>query len=116
MLAFQLLMLVVVSPLSASIWVGFLLLLALLNLRFALGLPIFTLTPSTGGRAIRQSWRLTRGWVSVRLEFVHLGTMQQLSQHPNTLVLGHRGFSDLGAENTIGGHEAAAAHMPISSR
>src|SRR5690606_40580075 len=38
----------------------------------------------------------------------HLGTMQQLSQHPDTLVLGHRGFSGGGVENTIEGLEAAA--------
>lgn len=245
------------SPTSAAVWTGFLVLLALLNLRYALSLPIFVLTNATGGKSMRQSWRLTRGWAAVRLAFAtlivlflaglatlaltvlailptalsdeilptaspavaafslgfaqligmlltgfvvswlaavllilvvqredqlapelrpllgsaiiaeqadtaagatpavsgavttdsastdaatpdaaaaplghrrriaglfagaavlamglgffHLGTMQQLSQHPNTLVLGHRGFSDGGAENTISGLEAAVA-------
>ncbi len=55
------------APVTAAIWVGFMLLLALLNLRFALGLPIFVLTAATGGQALRQSWRLTRGWAAVRL-------------------------------------------------
>lgn len=220
------------SPVSAAVWTGFLLLLALLNLRYALSLPIFVLSRATGGKAMRQSWRLTRGWAALRLAFAtlivlfiagvltlaltviailptalsdtilpaaspavaafslgvaqlagmlltgfvvswlgavllvlvfqredqlapelrpligsaasdeasthtpaapighrrriaglfagaavlamglgffHLGTMQQLSQHPDTLVLGHRGFSDGGAENTISGLEAAVA-------
>lgn len=219
------------APATAAIWVGFVILLALLNLRFALALPIFVLTAATGGKSLRQSWRLTRGWAAVRLVlavivvlllagtvtfvltwiaiaptaladavwpaaspavaafslgaaqviglaltafvlsvlgavllslvlqredqltagltiaqssaaplssepasgagatsgsrrnrlaalagltaiaigfgFFHLGTMQQLSQHPDTLVLGHRGFSSNGAENTIEGLEAA---------
>ncbi len=219
------------SPVSAAIWTGFLVLLALLNIRFALSLPVFVLTSATGGRSMRQSWRLTGGWAAVRLVlaaliilllaglstlvltllaiaptaaadafapdaapavaafslgtaqlvgmaltslvitllgavlvslvsqregrlaadlraergdsatphpqdspedsrgrrsrrtlgvlvagaavlavclgFFHLGTMHQLSQHPDTLVLGHRGFSNGGAENTIGGLEAA---------
>ncbi len=206
------------SPTSSAIWIGFMALLALLNLRFALGLPLFALTEATGGQAVRRSWRLTRGWAALRLAlagaavllaaalatlvlvgiaivptaiadaaapgaspavaafslgvaqllgmaltalvtsmlgaillalmrqreqlsenasaaaphrrgdrrlalllvagsaaialalgFFHLGTMRQLSQHPQTLVLGHRGFSDGGAENTIEGLEAAAA-------
>lgn len=220
------------SPVSSAIWTGFMLLLALMNLRFALSLPVFALTTATGGKSMRLSWRLTRGWAAVRLVlavivvlalagvatvvltalaivptaitdiaapaasppvaafslgiaqvlglaltafvlsllgavlltlvseredqlaavplqpvgaadplrdhpklgaratrsrkqlgaliagaaalslafgFFHLGTMQQLSQHPNTLVLGHRGFSDGGVENTISGLEAAVA-------
>lgn len=36
-----------------------------------------------------------------------VGTMQRLSEYPETLVLAHRGFSDGGVENTIGGLEAA---------
>ncbi len=211
------------SPVSSAAWIGLMLLLALLNLRFALSLPVFALTDASGRRAMRRSWRLTRGWaaialaiavllvlaaaavltlllvvaailptaiadeaapgaspaiaafslgiaqllgmaltafvtatvtgvllallhrrlpdedrpapamadpraaapiragafalplvtggavVAIGLGFVHLGTMQQLSQQPQTLVIGHRGFSDGGAENTIGGLEAAAA-------
>ncbi len=220
------------SPTTSAIWTSFMLVLALLNLRFALSLPVFALTDATGGRAMRLSWRLTRGWAAVRLVlaviivltlagaatlaltmlaivptaitdvatppaspavaafslgiaqvvgialtalvlvmlggmllslvseredqlaaelhepsgaadprpesaqprafsapqrkrtgafvalatalavafgFFHLGTMQQLAQHPNTLVLGHRGFSDGGVENTIPGLEAATA-------
>lgn len=55
------------SPTTATIWFGFILLLALLNLRFALALPIFVLTQATGGKSLRQSWRLTRGWAAVWL-------------------------------------------------
>lgn len=36
-------------------------------------------------------------------------TLQRLHAAPDTLVLAHRGFSDGGVENTIGGLEAAAA-------
>lgn len=36
-------------------------------------------------------------------------TMHRLHAAPDTLVLAHRGFSDHGVENTIGGLEAAAA-------
>jgi glycerophosphoryl diester phosphodiesterase len=220
------------SPVTSAIWTGFMLLIALLNLRFALSLPVFALTTATGGRSMRLSWRLTRGWAAVRLVlaaivvlllagiatlvltmltiaptslsdvaapaaspavaafslgiaqvvglvltalvlmmlggvllslvseredqlsaelhepsgaadprpktaqpsasstprrkrtgafiaaatalavafgFFHLGTMQQLAQHPDTLVLGHRGFSAGGVENTIPGLEAAVA-------
>ncbi|MFC5338869.1 glycerophosphoryl diester phosphodiesterase membrane domain-containing protein [Leucobacter denitrificans] len=35
--------------------------------------------------------------------------MLQLAQHPDTLVLAHRGFSDLGVENTISGLDGARA-------
>jgi len=202
------------SPVSATVWILFLLLLAILNLRFSLSLPIFTLTPVTGGRALRRSWRLTGGWAAFRLilavtlllitasiaslilvlasiiptaisdavspassPFVaayslgvaqvagmaltgvfiamvcavllalmrqredqqppeprsdserrpswllvgaglvlaivlgtlSVNTMVNFARQPATLVLGHRGFSDNGAENTIGGLEAAAA-------
>jgi len=202
------------SPVSATVWILFLLLLAILNLRFSLSLPIFTLTPATGGRALRRSWRLTGGWAAFRLilavtllliaasiaslilvlasiiptavsdavspassPFVaayslgvaqvagmaltgvfiamvcavllalmrqredqqppeprsdserrpawllvgaglvlaialgtlSVNTMVNFARQPATLVLGHRGFSDNGAENTIGGLEAAAA-------
>lgn len=225
------------SPVSAASWYLFTVILAFLNLRFSLSLPLFALTNATGGKSMRMSWRKTAGWAQLRLVlavlcvmicagaltlavvllaivptvitdavapaasvavaafslggaqvlgmlltivvtsvivalllsllgseakdsqpasarveerrgsdlpplsgpsavghvgprsgrssrlilaavctviaiafgFVHLGTMQQLSQHPQTLVLGHRGFSDGGAENTIGGLEAAAA-------
>ncbi|MGJ0202582.1 glycerophosphodiester phosphodiesterase family protein [Leucobacter sp. gxy201] len=38
-----------------------------------------------------------------------IGTMQQLSNSPETLVLAHRGFTDGGVENTISGLEAAHA-------
>jgi glycerophosphoryl diester phosphodiesterase len=208
------------TPLSASVWVGFMLLIALLNLRFALSLPLFAMTSVTGGKSLRLSWRLTRGWAAVKLALavivvllaaalasfalfliaiiptvisdevmpqaspvvaavslgiaqvlgmaltagvtgtliavllalaserqpelaaahtpqdhaagaaakakklpfvaaavvlaiglsvIHFGTMTSLAQHPQTLVIGHRGFSAGGAENTIGGLEAAAA-------
>lgn len=220
------------SPVSAIAWTGFLLVLAYLNLRFALSLPLFATTSATGGKSMRLSWRLTKGWTAVRLllavvlilviatvislllfivailptvisdeiaastspivaafslgiaqvlgmaltalvtatlisvlvslvferqsllpdthavlipagdtedhaqitaanakrstitervlisggvvlalilSMLHLGTMQSLSQQPQTLIISHRGFSDNGAENTIGGLEAAAA-------
>lgn len=41
------------------------------------------------------------------LGFANLRLVQELSSHPDTLVLAHRGFSQEGAENTIGGLEAA---------
>ncbi|MBC9942913.1 glycerophosphodiester phosphodiesterase [Leucobacter sp. cx-328] len=209
------------SPVGSIIWYTFVIVLAFLNLRFALSIPIFVLTDATGGRALRQSWRRTAGWAGVRLilaialimigavvvmlaaiaivilptllsdvlwpaaspviaafclgvaevlgmlvifavtamlgttlvqlsgtdgdgaglaaspaadEFTvestrrskivfetvcvvmalglgaaSITTMQQLSQAPETLVLGHRGFSDKAAENTIEGLEAAHA-------
>ncbi|MCB1274244.1 MAG: glycerophosphoryl diester phosphodiesterase membrane domain-containing protein [Leucobacter sp.] len=215
------------STAGTAVWYVFLAALAFVNLRFALSLPIFTLTDATGGRAMRESWRLTAGWAGVRLVLaglilvicaavatgvlvavailptmlsdalapaaspwiaafslgiaqmlgllltctvtatlvgmllallrerraatadagsgsaaaaapdpapsdrpsgsrrpitvfagvcavlalllgiVHLDTMRQLSSYPETLVFGHRGFSDGGVENTIGGLEAA---------
>lgn len=55
------------SPLNATIWYTFVTVIALLNLRFAASLPIFALTNATGGRAMRLSWRLTRGWMAIRL-------------------------------------------------
>lgn len=215
------------SPLSNAVLIVFYLLLAALNVRLSLTVPVFTLTDATGAAAARASWRLTRGWRSwlplilavpvvliagalcwvplllaaiaptaltdlvapgasitvaayslgaaqvvgmllsglvfasiwaILLAHLHrhadrlpqqtplrhdravkpasriergrrpallvtglavvaalgfgtagLGTMQQISEHPSTLVLGHRGFSSGGAENTIGGLEAATA-------
>jgi glycerophosphoryl diester phosphodiesterase len=38
-----------------------------------------------------------------------IGTLQRLSDAPETLVLAHRGFSDGGVENTLSGLEAAAS-------
>lgn len=38
-----------------------------------------------------------------------IGTLQRLSDAPETFVLAHRGFSDGGVENTLGGLEAAAS-------
>ncbi|QBE48658.1 glycerophosphodiester phosphodiesterase family protein [Leucobacter triazinivorans] len=38
-----------------------------------------------------------------------IGTLQRLSNAPDTLVLAHRGFSDGGVENTLSGLEAAAS-------
>lgn len=52
---------------SAVAWTLFLILLAFLNLRFALTLPTFVLTDATGGRAMRLSWRLTRGRAMISL-------------------------------------------------
>ncbi|MGR4009431.1 glycerophosphoryl diester phosphodiesterase membrane domain-containing protein [Leucobacter sp. 1207-22] len=208
------------SPTGSTIWYAFIFVLAFLNVRFALSMPIFVLSDATGGRAMRQSWRRTSGWAGVRLVLaiavvmvcsvivmavsvavvilptllndtiwptaspvvaafclglaevlgmlvifattamigavlVHMSgsgdqvlepiapgspgpsaqtsrrskrtfalvcvtmalglgaasitTMQQLAEAPETLVLGHRGFSDKAAENTIEGLEAAHA-------
>lgn len=47
--------------------------------------------------------------LAVVLGALAIPTMNRLSQHPDTLVLGHRGFSAGGVENTICGLEAAAA-------
>ncbi|WP_024356570.1 glycerophosphodiester phosphodiesterase family protein [Leucobacter chironomi] len=47
--------------------------------------------------------------VALGLGTAAMDTMQRLSQAPETLVLAHRGFSDGGVENTIGGLEAAHA-------
>lgn len=57
------------------------------------------------------------GWAVTALALVmvavlgaaNLPVMQRISEAPQTLVLAHRGFSDGGVENTIGGLEAAAA-------
>lgn len=38
-----------------------------------------------------------------------IDTMQRLSDQPETLILAHRGFTEGGVENTLGGLEAAAA-------
>lgn len=46
--------------------------------------------------------------VAVLLGTSALTTMDSLAKHPDTLVLAHRGFSNGGVENTIGGLEAAA--------
>lgn len=220
------------STSGSILWIAFIALIALLNLRFALSLPVFALTSATGGRAMRASWRLTGGWAALRLilaafatlvaatiaslvlitlalaptqladtlaptaapfvaafslgaaqvaglvivslvnallcaitlallaerrtalpmfarsappapaegtapvagpgprtrrrrgalallggtlvaalglGILHIDTMTRLSQHPSTLVFGHRGFTDGGVENTIGALEAAAA-------
>lgn len=56
------------SPASAIGFGVFLLILAWLNVRFALTIPLFVLT--TGRRSLRTSWRLTRGprtWVPLVL-------------------------------------------------
>jgi len=52
---------------GAIAWILFMLLLAFLNLRFALTVPVFVLTDATGGRAMRVSWRITRGRAAVSL-------------------------------------------------
>ena len=49
---------------SVGTGVGFIVvmvLLVFLNLRFALAVPVFVLSDATGGRALRASWRMTRG-------------------------------------------------------
>lgn len=57
------------------------------------------------------AWATTAAFVVIALGIgtASLETMQRLAGAPDTLVLGHRGFSDGGVENTIAGLEAAAA-------
>lgn len=52
---------------TAIAWTLLMLALVLLNIRFALTLPVFALTDATGGRAMRLSWRITRGRAVVSL-------------------------------------------------
>ena len=47
--------------------------------------------------------------VAVGLGFVNLPVVQAMHVKPDTLVLGHRGFSDGGVENTLSGLDAASA-------
>lgn len=67
------------------------------------------------GRSTRRRLALPATLIGVALlatvAFTGAGwnTMQRLHAAPDTLVLAHRGFSDGGVENTIGGLEAAAA-------
>lgn len=72
--------------------------------------------PAAGSSNASRSRSLATGFVItvVILGGLVLGsawvpTMQKLAEHPQTLVLGHRGFTDGGTENTIGGLEAAHA-------
>lgn len=61
------------------------------------------------GRAL--GWAVAGAAVltAAALGAANLPVMRGISQAPDTLVLAHRGFSDGGVENTIGGLEAAAA-------
>lgn len=54
---------------------------------------------------------LTAGSVvlALVLSALAIDTMHRLASQPDTFVLAHRGFSDGGVENTIGGLEAAAS-------
>lgn len=71
--------------------------------------------PSPQGQPARRSRRpaLLVGAIALvtalGLGTVAVDTMQRLSDAPETLVLAHRGFSDGGVENTLGGLEAAHA-------
>lgn len=52
---------------SAAAWIVLMIVLAVLNIRFSVTLPVFVLTDATGGRAMRLSWRLTRGRAVISL-------------------------------------------------
>lgn len=85
------------------------------------GVELNRIADLEGGRSARVSRatpaRKARGPLAVSIAAAVLalafglssiGTLQQLSEQPETLVLAHRGFSDGGVENTLGGLEAAA--------
>ncbi|MBP1326956.1 glycerophosphoryl diester phosphodiesterase [Leucobacter exalbidus] len=71
--------------------------------------PARATSPSpAGSRAI--NWGVAAGAIVMALILgsASMGTLAQLTEQPSTLVLGHRGFSEGGVENTIAGLEAAA--------
>lgn len=55
------------SQATSAALIVFMFVLAVLNVRLALSLPVFTLTDATGGKALAASWRLTRGWAILPL-------------------------------------------------
>ena len=55
------------DPIFAVLYHLAMLVLFYVNVRFALALPLFTLTPATGGQAMKESWHLTRGWAFVNI-------------------------------------------------
>lgn len=68
--------------------------------------------PSGAPRARhRTAWAVLAGSIATALVLgtLGIGSMQRLSDFPETLVLAHRGFSDGGVENTISGLDAAKA-------
>lgn len=81
--------------------------------------PLEQEAPAPVARAVGDSARVHRSSMlfvvgliaamTVVSSFSWVPAMQRLSEHPTTLVLGHRGFSDGGVENTIPGLEAAHA-------
>lgn len=60
---------------TSIIWALFILALVILGVRFSLTLPVFALTDATGGRAMRVSWRLTRGRAVVSLVLAVLAVL-----------------------------------------
>ncbi len=68
-----------------------------------------THTPHSRPRAAGVTLAAAAVALAVILSAAAVPTLQRLSSEPDTLVLGHRGFSDGGVENTLGGLEAAAA-------
>lgn len=55
------------SEFGAVAWTLLMLVFLVLNVRFAITLPVFALTDATGGRSMRLSWRLTRGVAGIPL-------------------------------------------------
>lgn len=65
--------------------------------------------PLVASRVAPLALSATSVLIALILGVLALEPMQRIASHPSTLVLAHRGFTDGGVENTIGGLEAAAA-------
>lgn len=55
------------SPGTSVAWTVLMLAFVVLNVRFALTVPVFVLTDATGWRSLRLSWRITRGLAVIPL-------------------------------------------------
>lgn len=71
--------------------------------------PLSQLTPKAvaSDRQIATTVITAAALVAIVLSSLGVGTMQRLATQPETLILGHRGFSDGGVENTLSGLDAA---------
>lgn len=50
------------DPTTSLLWHGLMLIVLWINIRWSAALPLFVLTKATGVQAVRQSWKVTRGW------------------------------------------------------